>query len=1041
MSFRRTAQLAKAFAVSVFALVCPIFGIPAKAALDMRFVDGAELGIDLVIASQVEACGDRPVWLWGATGWTDRSGSYLYFTYHGQCGRSVLFKRNPDGSYTDITPPNSDGNYTGTTNPNRITGVGLPTENRPIVADFNNDGYLDVISTGDETSGSSASMISTGPGVWDLHPQFKLLWSTYTSIVDLDGDGYLDARATRPSSRAENFGKGFVRTARNLAGEGFSLSQEPLLLPIGTPQEVVDRVNTASDRFHFSRVLPIGDEYIVTYGGAYQGRKWHYLIANGEVQNRGLPGNGTAIPPLRIGDSYAVPIQYGASSGVYRSGDDGQFSLDTSGDMPLVNEALKGGAYLDEFWAVDLDEDGDEDLVMSNLRNGFGFILENDEGTFRLHRRIDHVDGQAMSIADLDGDGDLDLVVAGKGDRLGAKRNGRDGTLYINQLRQPGDVSGDLRKGIPLQPNSEVPGFDLELPSNPTPGPGTPPAEPMPDPDLDLAPPPPARPGKGGGETPRLLNEASRRYLEETRSDGSEPGIPDNPAPLLPPPTPPSPPQPDPDPAPQPDPGPSPAPAPEPDSPGLVIQGGIPLPDHDPGSDAWSRWVAQVGDDGGRAQDHALISQATGEREHCETAIRKAQWIVDSDTVAGNQYLAAGRMFSGVFQTLAWCDVPNEQASAWAAWGRGHLGETDGSVGHRGAKIWWRNRWSRNNPANNYYHSFIVATTVYAMATNDEEWLAWLRDDRLPRMYNYYSRSPEGGSREGTGYGESHREVFRIAKMWRDYDGTEILPQEFIDNSIRYWTHAIAPGHRRLAPIGDQTRAKGKIDGYHCDILDNALQIAQDPDAIALGRWQLAKLPCFGSSVFRRLILRDYPETPQPADIPLVYFAEGAGVLFARDSWDENATFTFFTAGKRDEAHQHDDQGAFAVWADGRWQTIGDSIWTRNGIAQSVDFQNVVRFPSARNIRGRSGSLTWSKDCCRLSIQMDLSEVVGESWRRSIEWVLGDRQLVIVDLFDNPDAEFGFDIPGDDDQRAPYASDARATVERTPTGFDSVIAW
>ncbi|MDO8864282.1 hypothetical protein Q6D67_21680, partial [Haliea sp. E1-2-M8] len=206
-------------------------------------------------------------------------------------------------------------------------------------------------------------------------------------------------------------------------------------------------------------------------------------------------------------------------------------------------------------------------------------------------------------------------------------------------------------------------------------------------------------------------------------------------------------------------------------------------------------------------------------------------------------------------------------------------------------------------------------------------WLDWLRDDRLPRMFNYYATTPEGGSREGTGYGESHRDVFAIAKLWRDYDGTEVLPQAFIDNSIRYWTHATTPGHHWVALIGDHTRTHGRTDGYHRDIIDNALQLAKDPEAMAIGRWQLARLPRPQSSAFIGLELRDYPDTGSPPEAT-EYHAVGAGHFFARDSWDADATFVYFTAGKHDEAHQQEDQGAYAVWARGRWQTTSDSPWT-----------------------------------------------------------------------------------------------------------------
>ena len=319
------------------------------------------------------------------------------------------------------------------------------------------------------------------------------------------------------------------------------------------------------------------------------------------------------------------------------------------------------------------------------------------------------------------------------------------------------------------------------------------------------------------------------------------------------------------------------------------------------------------------------------------------------------------------------------------------------------------------------------------------KWLDWLRTDRLPRMRNYYATTPEGGSREGTGYGESHRNVFTIARVWREYDGTEVLPQEFIDNSIRYWTHATAPGHGWVALIGDQTRTHGRTDGYHRDIIDNAMQIAKDPEAIAIGKWQINRLPQLGST-FYGLVLRDYPDDGNPP-VETEYHAVGAGHFFARDSWTPNATFLIFTAGKHDEAHQQEDQGAFAVWAKGQWQTASDSPWTQGGIEQDVSAQNVVRFPFAENIHNSVSTLTWKKEPGRLVVEMDLTPAIGQLWKRVVVWKPGSDVLHIMDMFESNEAEFGFETPSQDDARAPYSSGAEVKVQRAPDGFRSVILW
>lgn len=380
--------------------------------------------------------------------------------------------------------------------------------------------------------------------------------------------------------------------------------------------------------------------------------------------------------------------------------------------------------------------------------------------------------------------------------------------------------------------------------------------------------------------------------------------------------------------------------------------------------------------------------------------------------------------------------VDQKQAETWIRWGERHLGEPDGSVTN---SIWGKNRWSRDNPANNYYHSFVRATTAFAMATGSEKWLDYLKSDRLPRMYNYYSTTIEGGSREGTGYGESHRHLFTLAKRWRDYDGTEVLPQAFIDNSIRYWAHAMSPGQEWVALIGDHTRTHGKVDHYHVHLLNGAIQVAKDPEAIQIGYWLINKIddPRYPDWVTSQ----DYSKTPGHPPKETEYYAKGAGHFFSRESWDDDSAWVYVTAGEHDEAHQQEDQGAFAVWDNGRWQTASDSPWTRGGIAQDVEYQNVIRFPSSVNKHNAVGLLEWSLDGDTLTIEMDLSEVVTEKWKRQVSWEKGTNAIVVLDEFDNPGALFGFEVPSADDDRAPYSSNATVETTRNFCGFSSVIVW
>jgi hypothetical protein len=689
--------------------------------------------------------------------------------------------------------------------------------------------------------------------------------------------------------------------------------------------------------------------------------------------------------------------KYNDANGLYRRQRDGSY---VSGTLPdqSVRRWLGNGAYIWDIEAHDLDGDLDDDLILEGKLFPESFLLENTGAEFVLYQKIATARGQPIHVGDLDGDGDLDIVNTGGGDDNG---NSTQFGLWINQSTA-----------------SAAP-------------------DPDPEPEADAA----VIGAADAGE--QACGRHSDAYCNRVASDAAYAALMEGgnglfflnaflmltewplietaalaaPEAALP--------SKDPDPAHEtaPAPEPPPEPAPEP-------LGTLPLPAYDLTSDSWARFVQWMNAGNGKPQHNALIGFVTDSDAHCQKARAGAQAIVDADDVDGNQYLTSGRKYADVFSTLAWCG--SDQASAWTEWGARHLGEPDGSVRN---SIWWSRRWSRNNPANNYYHSFIEATSVYAMTTGDQKWLEFLKDDRLPLMFDYYATTPEGGSREGTAYGESHREVFRMAKLWRDYDGTEIVPQAFIDGSLLYWTHAIMPGGEWMALLGDQTRTHGKTDGYHKDILDNALLLASDPRAISAGRWAYSLVPQ-RSAVFTPLFLTDHPAGSPPGD--LAYHAKGAGVLFVRDAWRPNATALYFTAGIHDEAHQCEDQGGFAVWADGQWKTVGDHPWTRTGICTGKpESQNIINFGSD-NARNSESFMAYTLDGV-LSVRMDLSPA-GPDWTRNIEWIVGDRRLNIEDTF-SAAGEFQLQKPSADDERAPYNSNARVEVTPSSSGAVSVVSW
>src|SRR5690606_18337654 len=81
--------------------------------------------------------------------------------------------------------------------------------------------------------------------------------------------------------------------------------------------------------------------------------------------------------------------------------------------------------------------------------------------------------------------------------------------------------------------------------------------------------------------------------------------------------------------------------------------------------------------------------------------------------------------------------------------------------------------------------------------------------------------------------------------------------------------------------------------------------------------------PRESSSQHQYALLCDDPGiTPRDVrDLPLAFRSDGVGLVFARSSWQPDASYLFFTAGWRGVDHMHDDVGHFSLWSGGRWIT------------------------------------------------------------------------------------------------------------------------
>lgn len=399
----------------------------AQAELPFVAVDGEDNGAEAALRNFKS---DVP-WSWGLRGFRDSRGSFLYFADHRTGG--MLLTQQGDGAWADVTV---DSHARG------------PRENRPLAFDANNDGFIDILHTGDESS-DAQHYISNPDGTWSLTPGPYL---GRGDVQDVNGDGYLDVVATRRS-----YGVTTEDIYLNNLGEGFTKSSSPLVRPLGLPESVSARLDALEDdrssvsnrfsgpTFWEGDLDGDGDsDVVVSYGGSYGGGGTRFTQvlhrnASGDLVEAevGVPMSGSTalLPPEDLNGDGALDLllQFGDGAGLYLQDSAGNMSVADLGDR--FEQTLSTGPYLFERWSDDFDSDGDPDLLISTQRLGTAFLFENVSGALTLDRTLGHADGEPVTVFDIEGDGDRDIVVWGSGSSLGwpSNQTTRDVTFYMNE--------------------------------------------------------------------------------------------------------------------------------------------------------------------------------------------------------------------------------------------------------------------------------------------------------------------------------------------------------------------------------------------------------------------------------------------------------------------------------------------------------------------------------------------------------------------------------------------------------------------------------
>jgi hypothetical protein len=377
----------------------------------------------------------------------------------------------------------------------------------------------------------------------------------------------------------------------------------------------------------------------------------------------------------------------------------------------------------------------------------------------------------------------------------------------------------------------------------------------------------------------------------------------------------------------------------------------------------------------------ALVSQLTGDASYCDAAVAFVDDMVTSEEaiiagggtpeVAYDSYLYVGEMVGGAALVIDWCwdTVTPEQVERWTTWGNQAVWNVWNYEDARwnGASVPWSG-WSIDDPSNNYYYSFLRATMLLGLATYYEadEAPGWIEQFRATKIEGqlvptFEAQLPGGGSREGTGYGVSMAGLFRLYDQWEQSTTEPIAGlTPHTRESIAYLQHAIMPTRDRLAPIGDHARdSTAALFDYHRDYLLVAGALYPDDPATLASRSMLAAstVPEMdqGFMAFSDFLYdpTGLPTAEQSSLYP-AYHATGTGHVFARSSWDADATWLGFISGPYTQSHAHHDQGSFLLYA-GAHLAYDANVDSHSGIRQEEELHNLVRIVrSGETVRQRA---------------------------------------------------------------------------------------
>lgn len=429
--------------------------------------------------------------------------------------------------------------------------------------------------------------------------------------------------------------------------------------------------------------------------------------------------------------------------------------------------------------------------------------------------------------------------------------------------------------------------------------------------------------------------------------------------------------------------------------------------------------------------DAVILYRLTGDEKYIRQAIRMMDLYVTSENariaadanpvIAGDSYLEVGHYIEQLALTYdhGYGFLSAAQRAAWAAFAE----QTLYNVWNPDSAAWgsrpapWSG-WSIDDPGNNYHFSFLKATKLWALAAKSDTWKGFLAANKFGPLNTYYAVLTGGGSREGTGYGTAHKNLFENYRYWKASTGEDLsVRNTHARDTIDYWIHATVPTRTHYAPIGDQARSSNPaMFDYQRHLVQEAVALNAGTAQARRGAWWLGNVPVsdggsgwlYGRMRYKFNYRYDLLASGETAEAPtaLLYDATGVGALFARSDWTTSASWVAINAGPYDQSHAHQDQGSF-TFHKGDWLAVTANIWTDSGINQGTDMHNVIRFMSGgtRVPQNESVSSKTVTDAGGVvTVQADLSNAYSSnsslvsSWTRELVYARAAHSLRIHDV-------------------------------------------